>query len=149
MNEVQDMGTHSAKRRVWPWVLGTAIVAPCVAFVGIGLLSQTSAPTRVVTPPSVSAAATPIVPPTQAPPTRVIQGIMDGNDYEVGVDVPAGKYHTDGKHDGGVPYASVNDANGHVVKWINVDGPSNVVLKNGQIFSTHGGVVWEYLGEKS
>lgn len=146
MNEVQDMGTHSAKRRVWPWVLGTAIVAPCVAFVGIGLLSQTSAPTRVVTPPSVSAAATPIVAPTQAPPTRVIQGIMDGNDYEVGVDVPAGKYHTDGAHSGTVPYATIYGADGKPIKVINVDGPSNITLKDGQVFSTHGGIVWEYLG---
>jgi hypothetical protein len=123
-----------------------SVVAPVVTVLALGAVGS-SQPTSVVAAPvgTVPTQSAPIAPPSSAPPTRVIHGIMDGNDYEVGVDVPAGKYHTDGA-DGVMCYATITDSAGNIVKWINVDGPSNIDLKNGQKFSTHGGVVWEYLG---
>jgi len=138
--------SHAKPARRWPWVILGAVLMPVVAFFLFAVFAV-STPHPVVAPAPIGTVPTmpmPIVPP-QAPPTKVIHGITDGNDYKVGRDVPAGRYHTDGQHDGGVPYATVNSANGDIVKWINVDGPSNVTLKDGQVFSTHGGVVWEYM----
>jgi len=141
--------SHAKPARRWPWVILGAVLMPVAAFFLFAVFAVAT-PHPVASPAPVGTVPTmpmPIVPaPTQAaPPTKVIHGITDGNDYQVGRDVPSGRYHTDGSHSGSVPYATVEGTDGHIVKVINVDGPSNVTLKDGQVFSTHGGVVWEYM----
>ena len=138
--------SHAKPTRKWPWVLLGMVLAPCLAFLvfAVFAVSASHAPSVAPTVGAVPTVPMPIVAP-QAPPTKVIHGIVNGNEYKVGRDVPAGRYHTDGSHDGAAPYATVTDGNGQIIKVINVDGPSNITLEDGQVFSTHGGVVWEYM----
>jgi hypothetical protein len=156
-----EMGNHTQvappkapheRGPIWSYVIVGAVMF--VIGLAIGGFNSSATPTAATSSPGTVLAQPPAVAPVQpAPEQKVIEvpGLSDGNDYEVGHtpgNIPTGHYHTDGKHeDGSVPYATIYDANGRVEKWINIDGPSNITLKDGQKFSTHGGVIWVYDGD--
>jgi hypothetical protein len=136
---------------IWSYV----IVGAVMFIIGLAIGGFNSTPTATVqtTSPGTVLAQPPAVAPAPAPTQEQqvveVPGVFDGNDYEVGNqpgNIPPGHYSTDGKHDGLMPYATINGPGGNIVKWINIDGPSNIDLKAGQKFSTHGGAVWIYHG---
>jgi hypothetical protein len=135
---------------IWSYV----IVGAVMFIIGLVIGGFNSTPTATVqaTSPGTVLAQPPAVAPAPAPEQpQVIEvpGLSDGNDYEVGNqpgNIPPGRYSTDGKSGGVMAYATINSSTGEIIKWINIDGPSNVDLKAGQKFSTHGGTVWIYHG---
>jgi hypothetical protein len=154
-----EMGNHTQvappkapheRGPIWSYVIVGAVMF--VIGLAIGGFNSSATPTAATSSPGTVLAQPPAVAPVQpAPEQKVIEvpGLSDGNDYEVGNtpgNIPPGHYSTDGKSSGGMAYATVNGPGGDIIKWINIDGPSNVNLKAGQKFSTHGGTIWIYHG---
>jgi hypothetical protein len=156
-----EMGQHTqvapqtaARERgpIWSYVIVGAVMF--IIGLAIGGFNSSPTPTAATSSPGTVLAQPPAVAPVQAAPEEpkviAVPGVTDGNDYEVGHtpgNIPTGHYHTDGTHpDGSVAYATVYGPDGQIVKVINIDGPSNLTLTDGQKFSTHGGVVWVYDG---
>lgn len=153
-NHTQQAPQRPATERgpIWSYVIVGAVMF--IIGLAIGGFNSSPAPAVQASSPGTVLAQPPAVAPAPAPEEPkviAVPGVTDGNDYEVGHtpgNIPTGHYHTDGSHrDGSVPYATVYGRDGQIEKVINVDGPSNLTLTDGQKFSTHGGVVWVYDGD--
>lgn len=130
------------RRKVWPWILGAAVVA-LLAMVALcaGLLSSASKAPAVWTTPSQTPA-----PPAVAKhdPNTIAEG-----EWLVGKEVAAGTYRTAGAADSAVPlchWAVWTDDSKTEAVAIGVANkpqqPGRVVIKKGQVFETSGCKPW-------
>lgn len=136
------------QRRRWPWVIG-GIVA---FFVLVGACNS-ARPSNTGQPyygPSGSTAGATARkgPATPAKPSGPLTQFGDGQ-YEVGVDIAAGRYKTPGSGGSGIMEScywerAKNDSGdfGSIISNENLQGPGTVSLKAGEFFKTNGGCNW-------
>jgi hypothetical protein len=140
--------TPPQQRRRWPWVVGGVIAF----FVLVGSCNAANRPTNTGQPyygpagaPTAAAPTSPGAPPVKSGP---LTQFGDGQ-YEVGVDVVAGRYKTPGSGEPGIWGAcywerAKNDSGdfSSIISNENLQGPGTVALKPGEFFKTNGGCNW-------
>lgn len=155
-----------ARKRRWPWILGGTIAA----FVVVGScsaaiapaptppLSDTASPARSVPGASGPAPLSPVelppvaqqipTPPEPAPMPELPDAYTAGV-YEVGDDMPAGKYKTTGPDESDLlPHCyweRAKDASGELDSIIandNLQGPGIVTVKPGEVVTFSGSCAW-------
>ncbi len=127
---------------------GAALVICVLWLVGIGIAGSQTAPSRS-TIPTVAAAPAAQANPQAAPakPAGPATSFGDGT-YEVGVDVVAGRYKTQGPTDDlfkNCYWQRTKDDSGQFRSIIangNTQGPGSVTIKAGEFFQTSGGCNW-------
>jgi hypothetical protein len=143
------------RRRVWPWVLGTALVllfviAACSAAVTGAAKTGATTTTPTYTPGSTATYSAPAITaqPAPAAPVGPATTVDDGT-YEVGPDMAPGKYKTAGPPDGSFAdmcYWSRNKDDsgelGSIIANDIVKGPGSLTVKSGQYLKLSGGCTW-------
>jgi hypothetical protein len=132
-----------AERPAWlgSWVfLAIIAIVLLLAGVGLGAVGRSPATVRVTATVTVSAVVTaPVIVGSAATATTFGDG-----QYQVGVDIPAGNYHTDGGHD--CYWERLSDMSGGFTAIIansESNGPQTVrVLASDKGFSVKGGCLW-------
>ena len=127
---------------------GAALVICVLWLVGIGIAGSQATPSLSTTPTvgAVPAAQT-NAPAAPAKPAGPATSVGDGT-YEVGVDVVAGRYKTQGPTDDlfkNCYWQRTKDDSGQFRSIIangNTQGPGSVTIKAGEFFQTSGGCVW-------
>ncbi|SDG17352.1 hypothetical protein [Pseudonocardia oroxyli] len=129
-------------RRRWPWLTaGLAVGLLFGVMIGQGM-GGTAAPTAAPAPQTETVAAPPAQP--AGPATTVSDGT-----YEVGVDMAAGRYKTEGPSASnalGMCYwerASTDSGElGSIIANEIVQGPGSVTVQNGEFATLRGGCTW-------
>ena len=148
------------RRRRWPWLTGGLVVGLLLGVaIGQGMggdAATATAPTTATAPsPATVAAPAPESVPVDAPapaapaqPAGPETTVSDGT-YEVGVDMAAGRYKTDGPSAGsmtGMCYwqRSSNDSGEFDAIIANeiVQGPGSVTVKSGEFATLSGDCTW-------
>jgi hypothetical protein len=127
---------------------GAALAICLLWLVGIGIAGSQATPSRSTIPTVDAVPAAKVNPPAApAKPTGPATSFGDGT-YEVGVDVVAGRYKTQGPTDDlfkNCYWQRTKDDSGQFRSIIangNTQGPGSVTIKAGEFFQTSGGCVW-------
>jgi hypothetical protein len=139
---VSDFDAPEVQQRSWSasWIL-LAAVGVVIFLIGVtlGAVSRHTETVRVVTTATVTAE---VAAPVGAPATA--QGSFGDGLYQVGVDIAAGNYHTDGGKN--CYWERLSNLSGGFTAIIangEPDAPTTVrVLTSDKAFSVHGGCNW-------
>lgn len=155
---------HAPRR---PWWKAAWFIAVLAAVVGIAIgAGATGTKTKKVAGPTVTMTATatattvetatPIVQQVVATHTQVVrvtytpppQNEFSDGTQQVGPDIPAGTYKTDGQGGAGMCYFAIaNSSNtsdpNSIVENQNFSGPTRITVSSGQYLETSGGCSWQ------